>query len=58
MEANIQLIKKRRFYSKEFKQQLVSEFESGKFSVLQLHKALWNKLCNHFAYYINFYKKT
>jgi|SRR5680860_72774 len=38
MKANIKLLKKQRRYSKEFKQQIVSEFESGKFSVPQLEK--------------------
>jgi transposase-like protein len=38
MKANVQSIRKRRIYSKEFKQQIVSEFESGKFSVLQMER--------------------
>lgn len=38
MKANIRKIKKNRRYSQEFKKQLVKEFESGKFSVLQLEK--------------------
>lgn len=38
MKANIQLIRKRREYSKEFKQQIVSDYESGKFSISQLKK--------------------
>ena len=36
MKANLKLIKKRRTYSEEFKKLIVKEFESGKFSVLDL----------------------
>lgn len=38
MKANIKLIQKQRKYSTEFKQQIVSDYESGKFSVSQLEK--------------------
>lgn len=38
MKANIRAIRKQRVYSMEFKNQLVKEFESGKFSVLELEK--------------------
>lgn len=38
MRANLKTIRKHRVYSEEFKQQLVSDFESGKFSVPQLEK--------------------
>lgn len=38
MKANIRAIRKQRVYTKEFKNQLVKEFESGKFSVLELEK--------------------
>jgi len=38
MKTNIKLLKKKRFYSQDFKKELVSEFESGKFSVPQLEK--------------------
>jgi transposase len=38
MKANVRSIQKQRVYSDEFKRQIVSEFESGKFSVLQLEK--------------------
>ena len=38
MKANIKKIRRKRVYSKEFKQHIVSEFESGNFSVLQLEK--------------------
>ena len=38
MKANLKTIRKQRVYSEEFKRQLVSEFESGKFSVPQLEK--------------------
>ena len=36
MKANLKLIKKRRAYSEEFKKLIVKEFQSGKFSVLEL----------------------
>jgi transposase-like protein len=38
MKSNLKVLKKHRIYSKEFKLQLVNEFESGKFSVPQLEK--------------------
>ena len=38
MKANIRSIRKKRNYSEEFKRHLVSEFESGKHSVVQLEK--------------------
>lgn len=38
MKANIKLIQKQRKYSTEFKQKIVSDYESGKFSVSQLEK--------------------
>lgn len=38
MKANLRSIRKLRVYSEEFKKQLVSEFESGKHSVLQLEQ--------------------
>jgi len=38
MKANIKLIRKKRIYSEEFKKRLVSDFESGKYSVGQLEK--------------------
>lgn len=38
MKSNVRKVKKYRHYSEEFKRQLVSEFESGQFSVLQLTK--------------------
>lgn len=38
MKANIRAIRKQRVYSMEFKNQIVKEFESGKFSVLELEK--------------------
>ncbi len=38
MRTNLRKIKKRRYYSKEFKQEIVNLFESGKFSVTQLEK--------------------
>lgn len=36
MKANVRSIRKQRNYSIEFKKSLVSDFESGKYSVLQL----------------------
>lgn len=38
MKANLKEIRKHRIYSEEFKKELVSLFESGKFSVFQLEK--------------------
>jgi len=38
MKANLQKIRKSRRYSEAFKKQLVADFESGKFSVLELSK--------------------
>jgi transposase-like protein len=38
MKSNITKIRKNRKYSEEFKKSVVKEFESGKFSVLQLEK--------------------
>lgn len=38
MKSNLKLLKKQRIYSEEFKRGLVTDYESGKFSVLQLEK--------------------
>ena len=38
MRANLRKLQKQRVYSDEFKREIVSLFESGKFSVLQLEK--------------------
>lgn len=38
MKTNLREIQKKRVYSEEFKKELVSLFESGKFSVMQLEK--------------------
>lgn len=38
MKANVRSIRKQRKYSIEFKKRIVADFESGKFSVLQLEK--------------------
>ena len=38
MKANIKLISKHRKFSEDFKKSIVNEFESGKFSVLQLQR--------------------
>lgn len=38
MKANLKALRKRRTYSEEFERQVVQDFESGQFSVLQLEK--------------------
>lgn len=38
MKANLRKIQKRRVYSEDFKKEIVSLFESGEFSVIQLEK--------------------
>jgi len=38
MKANVRSIRKHRRYSEEFKKRIVSDFESGKYSVPQLEK--------------------
>ena len=38
MRANVKKIRKHKRYTVDFKKQIVKEFESGKFSVLQLEK--------------------
>ncbi len=38
MKANLKQLKKQRIYSEAFKRGLVKDFESGRFSVLQLEK--------------------
>ena len=38
MKANVKLIRKQRKFSEEFKKSIVNDFESGKFSVLQLER--------------------
>lgn len=38
MKANLKQIRKKRHYSDEFKRELVSIYESGQYSVLQLEK--------------------
>lgn len=38
MKANLRKIQKRRVYSEDFKKEIVSLFESGKFSVAQLER--------------------
>jgi transposase-like protein len=38
MKANLKQLRKRRHYSEEFKREIVSIFESGKLSVLQIQK--------------------
>ena len=38
MRANVKLIKKKRYYSDDFKRSIVSDFEKGDYSVPQLRK--------------------
>jgi transposase-like protein len=38
MKANVKLISKQRKFSEEFKKSIVNDFESGRFSVLQLER--------------------
>lgn len=38
MKPNVQLLKKHRRYSDEFKRQIVADYESGEFSVRQLER--------------------
>ncbi|HWS60870.1 MAG TPA: transposase [Flavobacterium sp.] len=38
MKANLKQLRKNRIYSEEFKKEIVSLFEKGKFSVIQLEK--------------------
>lgn len=38
MKANVRSIRKQRKYSEEFKKRIVTDFESGKYSVPQLHR--------------------
>jgi len=48
MRANLKLIKKRRQFTEEFKRSLVSDFESGKFSIPQLSRL--HKISNTLIY--------
>jgi transposase-like protein len=60
MKANLRSIHKQRRYSEEFKRKLVSEFESGRFSVPQLEKlhGVSNALIYRWIYkYSTFNKK-
>lgn len=38
MKANIRPIRKKRIYSEDFKKQIAKDFESGRYSVLELEK--------------------
>lgn len=38
MQANLKKLRKRRIYSEEFKKQLVSEYEGGQYSVIELSR--------------------
>lgn len=48
MKANVKLISKHRKFSEEFKKSIVNDFESGKFSVLQLERL--HKISNKSLY--------
>ncbi len=48
MKANVKLISKHRKFSEEFKKSIVSDFESGKFSVRQLERL--HKISNQSLY--------
>jgi transposase len=57
MKANITKIQKRRQFSKDFKRKLVSEFESGKYSVAELgrlHKIQFQVIYNWIYKFSNF----
>jgi transposase-like protein len=36
MKANVQILRKRRYYSEDFKRKLVADYESGQYSISQL----------------------
>lgn len=60
MKANIKLIRKSRKFSEEFKKSIVNDFESGKFSVLQLerlHKINYQVIYRWIYKYSNFNEK-
>lgn len=38
MKANLKQVRKQRVYSEEFKKEIVKDFESGKYSVLELER--------------------
>ena len=48
MKANVKLIKKHRKFSEEIKKSIVNDFESGKFSVIQLERL--HKVSNQTIY--------
>jgi transposase len=48
MKADLKIIRKHRRYSEEFKKSVVNDFESGKFSVLQLERL--HKISNPLIY--------
>lgn len=60
MKSNLRSIRKKRKYSEEFKKRLVSDFETGKFSVVQLERLykISNTLIYRWIYkYSTFNKK-
>lgn len=61
MKTNLQVIRKHRKFSDEFKRSIVKDFESGRFSVLQLEK-LYNvpspSIYNWIYKYSNFNDKS
>ena len=61
MKADLAKIRKKRVFSEDFKRKLVKEFESGRFSVLQLEKlySVNNVLIYQWIYkYSNFNDKS
>lgn len=38
MEANLRKLRKQRFFTEEFKKKIVADFESGRYSVLELER--------------------
>ena len=60
MKSNLRSIRKQRMYSEAFKRQIVSDFESGKFSIVELEKlhGIHNPLIYRWIYkYSTFNKK-
>ncbi len=53
MEVNLNRIRKHRRYSKDFKNSLVTSFEKGEFSVLQLEKLYGIRMPSFINGYIN-----
>ena len=54
MKANFKKLRKHRRYSDTFKKQIVSDFESGKYSVLQLERLHGVKNCSIYSWIYKF----